>query len=123
MKTPSRLGLALLFAVAMCDAGWRWQSSQGADVPVAVVPEAVEGQSCTDYRVVREGLIPMPDGVPAAHASSLVAFPDTHPLHAQKALAAFCACKGCASGNATKLLACAAGTPSGMGMRPSRTTR
>jgi len=89
MKTPSRLGLALLLVVALCDVGLRWHSSISSDAPVAVVPDVREGQSCTDYRVVREGLIPMPEGVPAAHASSLVAFPDTHPLHTQKALAAF----------------------------------
>ena len=86
MNTPRRLALALLFAVALCDAGLRWQSSTGAVTPEAAVP--VQAQACTDYRVVREGFIPMPEGVPAAHASSLVAFPPSHPLHTHKALAA-----------------------------------
>ena len=89
MKTSTRLGLALLLAVALCDAVLRWQSSSVAGSPVAVVPDEVSGQSCTDYRVVREGLIPMPEGVPAAHASSLVALPNAHVLYAQKALVAF----------------------------------
>ncbi len=90
MKTPTRLGLILLVAVALCDAGLRW-SFTAQQVPKAAVPNVAteEAPLCTDYRVVREGLIPMPEGVPAAHASSLVAFPSTHPLHAQKALAAF----------------------------------
>jgi len=101
MKTPTRFGLILLAAVVLCDVGLRW-SSASFPSPLAVVanvapgvtsgtsPEAkTEAPSCTDYRVVREGLIPMPEGVPAAHASSLVAFPSSHPLHAQKALAAF----------------------------------
>ena len=89
MKTSTRLGLALLLAVAVCDVGLRWQTSS-REAPVAVVPQvATDDAACTDYRVVREGLIPMPAGVPAAHASSLVAFPRTHPLHTHKALAAF----------------------------------
>ena len=89
MKTPTRLGLVLLLAVALGDAALRVSSPSGV-MPVAVVPHAAtELQACADYRVVREGLLPMPEGVPAAHASSLVAFPETHPLHAQKALAAF----------------------------------
>jgi len=87
MNTSHRLALALLFAVALCDAGLRWQPSTGAVTPEAAVP--AQAQACTDYRVVREGFIPMPEGVPAAHASSLVAFPPSHPLHAHKALAAF----------------------------------
>jgi len=91
MKKTTRLGLALLLALALCDAGLRWKNAASEAAPVAVVPVVQEGapNSCTDYRVVREGLIPMPEGVPAAHASSLVAIPPTHPLHAQKALAAF----------------------------------
>lgn len=89
MKTSARLGLVLLFAVALCDAGLRWQTAP-SPVPVAVVPDvATESLTCADYRVVYEGLIPMPEGVPAAHASSLVALPETHPLHTHKALAAF----------------------------------
>jgi predicted neuraminidase len=89
LKTSTRLGLALLLAVALCDAGLRWQSSSVAGSPVALVPDSLVSQSCTDYSVVREGLIPMPEGVPAAHASSLVAFSEAHPLHGQKVLAAF----------------------------------
>jgi predicted neuraminidase len=90
MNTPTRLGLVLLLAVALCDAGLRWQSISGVALPTAVVPDAAnEGSNCTNYRVVHEGLIPMPEGVPAAHASSLVAFSAAHPLHTQKALAAF----------------------------------
>ena len=46
-------------------------------------------QSCPDFRVVSEGLIPMPEGVPAAHASTLVALPTLHPLATDKAMAAF----------------------------------
>lgn len=89
MKTPTRLGLVLLLAVALGDAALRVSSPSGV-MPVAVVLHAAtELQACADYRVVREGLIPMPEGVPAAHASSLVAFPETHPLHAQKVVAAF----------------------------------
>lgn len=93
MKNPTRLGLALLLALALCDAGLRWQVSAIDAPPEAVVPVSDKGVAaealCIDYRVVHEGLIPMPEGVPAAHASSLVAFPQTHPLHAQKTLAAF----------------------------------
>lgn len=89
MKISTRLGLVLLVAVALCDVGLRWQSTVPL-APRAMVPDAAtEGANCADYRVVREGLIPMPEGVPAAHASSLVAIPNTHPLHTQKALAAF----------------------------------
>jgi predicted neuraminidase len=89
MNTSTRLSLVLLLAVALCDVGLRWQSVSGA-LSVAVVPDAAAPvHSCGDFRVVREGLIPMPDGVPAAHASSLVALPQTHPWHAQKVLAAF----------------------------------
>lgn len=93
MLTPPRLGLVLLLVVALCDAGLRYQASPSAApfaAPAAVVPDAANHrQTCADFRIVREGLIPMPDGVPAAHASSLVALPATHPLNAQKALAAF----------------------------------
>ena len=95
MNTPTRLGLVLLLAVALCDAGLRWQTAVGEAPVMARVPQEPAGeasdsvQSCTSYRVVREGLIPMPAGVPAAHASSLVALPQTHSLHAQKSLAAF----------------------------------
>lgn len=91
MKNPTRLGLALLLALALCDVGLRWNSSGKQESPFAVMPEVQDqaAKPCTDYRVVREGLIPMPEGVPAAHASSLVAIPQTHPLHAQKALSAF----------------------------------
>ena len=91
MNTPSRLGLVLLLALALCDAGWRASSAAGGAAITAAVPDtgAQSPASCTHYRVVREGLIPMPEGVPAAHASSLVALPQTHPLHAQKAVAAF----------------------------------
>ena len=91
MNTPSRLGLVLLLALALCDAGWRALSPAGGVAISAAVPDtgAQSPASCTHYRVVREGLIPMPEGVPAAHASSLVALPQTHPLHAQKAVAAF----------------------------------
>ena len=75
--------------MALCDAGLRGSSSPST-APLAVVPAlATDGQACADYRVVREGLIPMPDGVPAAHASSLVALSSAHPLHTHKALAAF----------------------------------
>ena len=94
MKNPTRLGLALLLALALCDAGLRWQAPVRDALPGAVVPEpdmraGTDPARCSDYRVVREGLIPMPEGVPAAHASSLAAFPKTHPLHAQKTVAAF----------------------------------
>jgi predicted neuraminidase len=93
MKNPSRVGLALLLLLALCDVAWRWQSSASAGPVMAVVPadsaDAPSLSACTDYRVVREGLIPMPEGVPAAHASSLVALPQAHPLHTDKALAAF----------------------------------
>ena len=89
MNIPTRLGLFLLLAVALCDTGLRGSSSLST-APLAVVPAlATDGQACADYRVVREGLIPMPEGVPAAHASSLVAFSSAHPLHTHKALAAF----------------------------------
>lgn len=89
MKTSARLGLVLLFAVALCDASLRWQTAPSA-LPVAVVPDvATDALPCADYRVLQEGLIPMPERVPAAHASSLVALPEAHPLHAHKALAAF----------------------------------
>ena len=89
MKIPTRFGLLLLVALALCDAAMRWHTAKSG-APVAVLPSGLtDGQACTDYRVVKEGLIPMPEGVPAAHASSLVALPQTHPLHAQKALAAF----------------------------------
>jgi predicted neuraminidase len=89
MLITPRLGLLLLLVVALCDAGMRYQSSPSA-APVAAVPDvAQEVNACSDFRIVREGLIPMPEGVPAAHASSLVLFPAAHPLNAQKALAAF----------------------------------
>jgi predicted neuraminidase len=94
LKTPTRLALALLLVMALCDVGLRGQAPHGGAVPVAVVPAMAatrlgQSQPCTDYRVVREGLIPMPEGVPAAHASSLVAFAGAHPWRAQKTLAAF----------------------------------
>lgn len=89
MLITPRLGLLLLLVVALCDAGMRYQSSPSA-APVAAVPDvSQEVNACSDFRIVREGSIPMPEGVPAAHASSLVAFPPAHPLNAQKALAAF----------------------------------
>ena len=89
MLITPRLGLLLLLIVALCDAGMRYQSSPSA-APVAAVPDvSQEVNACSDFRIVREGLIPMPEGVPAAHASSLVSFPAAHPLNAQKALAAF----------------------------------
>ncbi len=89
MLITPRLGLLLLLVVALCDAGMRYQASPSA-APVAAVPDvSQEVNACSDFRIVREGLIPMPEGVPAAHASSLVAFPPAHPLNAQKALAAF----------------------------------
>ena len=90
MKIPARFGLVLFLALALLDAGMRWQLPSQALKPVALVPQAQSGaQSCADYQVVREGLIPMPEGVPAAHASSLVALADKHPWHGEKALAAF----------------------------------
>ena len=89
MKKPVRLGVVLFLALAVLDAGLRWLSPVDT-APVAVVPQAGhESQVCADYRVVREGLIPMPEGVPAAHASSLVAFAEKHPWYGQKTLAAF----------------------------------
>ena len=89
MKTPFRLGLVLLFAVAGVDALWRGFTPPVAS-PDAVVPVSVnEASHCDDYRVVQEGLIPMPPGAPAAHASSLVALPATHPRFAEKSIAAF----------------------------------
>lgn len=89
MNTTSRLGLILLIALALCDAGFRWHSSTGRSSEALVSELAVEGDNCAEFRVVREGLIPMPEGVPAAHASSLVAFSVEHPLHPKKSLAAF----------------------------------
>lgn len=89
MNLSTRFGLALLLALALVDVGLRCWQPMDASPPVAVVPAPTSTAACTDYRVVREGLIPMPEGVPAAHASSLVALPNTHALHAQKALAAF----------------------------------
>jgi predicted neuraminidase len=89
MLTTPRLGLLLLLVVALCDAGMRYQVLPSA-APTAAVPNvSQEVNACSDFRIVREGLIPMPEGVPAAHASSLIAFPAAHPLNTQKALAAF----------------------------------
>jgi predicted neuraminidase len=89
MLITPRLGLLLLLVVALCDAGMRYQATPTA-APTAAVPDvSQEVNACSDFRIVREGLIPMPEGVPAAHASSLVAFPVAHPLNDQKALAAF----------------------------------
>lgn len=89
MLITPRLGLLLLLVVALCDAGMRYQSTPTA-APTAAVPDvSQEVNACSDFRIEREGLIPMPEGVPAAHASSLVAFPVAHPLNDQKALAAF----------------------------------
>lgn len=94
MKISTRLGLALLLALAMVDASWRWLPSGGnatapAEVPTAITPGDASHSVCHDYRVVREGFIPMPEGVPAAHASSLVALPASHLLHGRKLLVAF----------------------------------
>jgi predicted neuraminidase len=89
MLTPSRLGLVLLLVVALCDVGLRYQSLPSPAVAAVVPDVSTEAQACASFRIVREGLIPMPEGVPAAHASSLVAFPTSHPLNSQKALVAF----------------------------------
>ncbi len=60
--------------------------------PSAVAPaQAVVDASplaCDRFEVVREGQIPMPEGVPAAHASTLVALSPKHPLSGTKSLAA-----------------------------------
>ena len=89
MLITPRLGLLVLLLVALCDAGMRYQATPST-APTAAVPDVSQAvNACSDFRIVREGFIPMPEGVPAAHASSLVAFPEAHPLNAQKALAAF----------------------------------
>jgi predicted neuraminidase len=44
---------------------------------------------CMQLQTVQEGLIPMPTGVPAAHASNLLALPPNHPLAARKEVVAF----------------------------------
>jgi predicted neuraminidase len=88
------LGLALLLVVALCDAGLRWQHSANEEVSAqAVLPARAtntqQAPACTQLRVVNEGLIPMPEGVPVAHASNLVAISQGHPWYGQKLLAAF----------------------------------
>lgn len=89
MKIHPRLGLALLAVAALCDAVLRWPAAP-SPVPLAVVPPTLSPTlTCGDYRVVQQGLIPMPAGVAAAHASSLVAMPAAHPWYAQKTLTAF----------------------------------
>lgn len=89
MKTASRLGLALLLVVALCDVGLRWQNRTIESALASSTQVADQPALCHQLRVVQQGLIPMPDGVPVAHASNLVAFKSGHPLFDQKLLAAF----------------------------------
>ena len=60
MLITRRLGLLLLLAVALCDAGMRYQPSPSTAPTAAVPDESQELNACSDFRIVREGLIPMP---------------------------------------------------------------
>jgi predicted neuraminidase len=91
LKISTRWVLALsCAAVIAVDGAWRWWAYEPSAQPLAAkLAESPERLQCTNYRVVSEGLIPMPEGVPAAHASSLVALPLSHALSADKTMAAF----------------------------------
>ena len=81
------IGLALLLCVG-ADAAWRWMAVDAAAsaelppfvapvvtsaAPVAVAPGGAGSQPrCSDWHIVQQGRLPMPAGVPAAHASTLV---------------------------------------------------
>lgn len=100
------IGLALLLCVG-ADAAWRWAAvAEGRNdpLPAFVAPSGASVASangstpglvsdgptpatdaglptraprCSEWRIVQQGRLPMPEGVPAAHASTLVALGPT----------------------------------------------
>ncbi len=83
MKLFTTAAIAALLLVC-ADAALR----PGVVAPAEAVVAPQSPSTCTRFEVVRQGRIPMPEGVPAAHASTLVAFSAQHPLSASKSLAA-----------------------------------
>lgn len=82
--------IAAIAALFLVCADALFRPSAVAPAQAVVAPQASDlSDACTRFEVVQQGQIPMPDGVPAAHASSLVAFAPSHPLAANKTLAAF----------------------------------
>jgi|GEM_PF-233679 len=111
------IGLALLLCVG-ADAAWRWTAvAEGRNdpLPAFVAPSSAPVASangstpglvsdgptpatdaglptraprCSEWRTVQQGRLPMPEGVPAAHASTLVALAPTD-TRSPLALAAF----------------------------------
>jgi predicted neuraminidase len=76
--------------VALLDAQQR-QANQGSELPPAraLVASVKLDAACLHFQTLQEGLVPMPVGVPAAHASNLLALPASHPQAASKEVIAF----------------------------------
>ena len=85
-----RISLVLLLCIGV-DAAWRWQTVQGeasAAPPGFVSPVTTPASQCAAVQHLGQARLPMPEGVPAAHASTLTALAHPHPLHDRKALLA-----------------------------------
>lgn len=98
-------GLSIALLLCVCaDAAWRVGSAPGVDgggdlggdaTPRFVVTAADAAntasppRSCSTAQVLQQDRLPMPDGKPAAHASTLVGLDARHPWGAQKSMAAF----------------------------------
>ena len=76
-----RLLIVVLAALAIGTLEWvqRGGQSPAPSAPTAVWPAMVSAQPVTALHTVAQGNIPMPPGMAAAHASSLLVMPPTHP--------------------------------------------
>ena len=85
-------GLSIALLLCLCaDAAWRWGDSSAVVTPprFAVTPSPDPVLQCAPPLIWQQGRLSMPADTPAAHASTLVALDDRHPLAAHKSMVAF----------------------------------
>jgi predicted neuraminidase len=83
-------GLSIALLLCVCaDAAWRVGSPQGAVAAPRFAVTASTSPTCNAPVVLQQGRLPMPENTPAAHASTLVALDERHPLGRSKSMVAF----------------------------------